>query len=309
MTRFDHPALLYRDTDEYLATTVPFIRTAVEAGDSVLVAVPAGNLTLLRGALGGVGGCVEFADMAESGRNPGRILPAVLLPFAEAHRDRHVSIIGEPVWPGRTPSERTACTQHEALINTAFEGRDAAVLCPYDTARLDRAVVADAWRTHPTMIDEGSRIASGEYDDPLLTAEAVNLPLPPPARDAVSLRYSGLADLAVVRRFIRRRAAPVLPAERVEELVLAVHELATNTIRHAGGPGLVTIWVEAGVLACQVEDRGHIADPLAGRRLPPPLSPCGRGLLLVNQLCDLVRIRSGPGGTCVRVHMWVAADR
>jgi len=69
------------------------------------------------------------------------------------------------------------------------------------------------------------------------------------------------------------------------------------------GPGRVTVWTEPGLLACEVEDQGHITDPLAGRRRPSRMSPCGRGLLLVNQLCDLVRLRSGPDGTSVRLHM------
>jgi len=303
MTPFDHPALLYRDEHEYLATTVPFVCTAVDVGDPVLVAVPGKNLGLIRDALAGFGDRVLFADMAVRGRNPGRILPTVLLPFAERHRGRHVSIIGEPIWPGRTATERAACAVHEALINTAFEGRHAAVLCPYDAARLDPATVSDAWRTHPEMIDGGERVPSGEYDDPLLVADEVNAPLPAPPAGAAVLAYAGSKDLSAVRAFVRRHAGTLLDGERAHELVLAVHELATNTIKHAGGPGLITVWTEPGLIVCQVDDGGHIADPLAGRNLPSPMGPSGRGLLLVNQLCDLVRMRSGPGGTTVRIQV------
>ncbi|WP_030442230.1 sensor histidine kinase [Actinoplanes subtropicus] len=303
MRPFDHPGLLYRDVDEFLAATVPFVRAAVDAGDPVLVAVPGEKHGLIREALAGAGDRVEFADMAVNGRNPGRILPAVLLPFAAAHPGRRVAIVGEPLWPGRTATERAACAVHEALINAAFEGREASVLCPYDAARLDPATVAEAWRTHPEMIDGGERVPSGDYRDPLLVAEAVNVPLPPPPAGAAVLAYARSKDLAEVRAFVRRRAGVLLGDERSRELVLAVHELATNTIRHAGGPGTITVWTEPGLLVCQVDDGGHIGDPLAGRRLPPPSGPSGRGLLLVNQLCDLVRLRSGPEGTSVRLQM------
>jgi anti-sigma regulatory factor (Ser/Thr protein kinase) len=299
---FDHPGLLYRDAGELLAAAVPFVRGAVAAGDPVLIALAGHNLGLLRDALAD-DDRVEFADMTATGRNPGRLLPSVLLPFADAHPGSHVSIVGEPVRPGRTPVEQSACAQHEALINAAFEGRPASILCPYDAGGLDAGAIADAWRTHPVMIDAGERVHSGEYDDPVRVAGVVNRPLPPPPPGAAVCHYERLPDLPGVRSFVRRFADEVLPAERAGELVLATHELAANTIKHAGGPGRVTVWTERGVLACQVDDGGHITDPLAGRLPPHPLSPSGRGLLLVNQLCDLVRLRTGPSGTTVRMYM------
>ncbi|OXM61064.1 MEDS domain-containing protein, partial [Amycolatopsis vastitatis] len=49
---FVHPALFYRGADEYLAGTVPFIRSGLAAGEPVAVAVPGPNLALLRAELG-----------------------------------------------------------------------------------------------------------------------------------------------------------------------------------------------------------------------------------------------------------------
>jgi hypothetical protein len=50
-----------------------------------------------------------------------------------------------------------------------------------------------------------------------------------------------------------------------------------------------------------VLDAGRVDDPLVGRRPPRPDSDSGRGLWMANQLCDLVQLRSGDGGTAVRV--------
>jgi len=36
---------------------------------------------------------------------------------------------------------------------------------------------------------------------------------------------------------------------------------------------------------------------------PTPTQTGGRGLWMANQVCDLVRIRSGDTGTAVRLHM------
>ncbi|HEY1450507.1 MAG TPA: ATP-binding protein, partial [Solirubrobacteraceae bacterium] len=88
-----------------------------------------------------------------------------------------------------------------------------------------------------------------------------------------------------------------------EDFVLAVNELATNSVQHGGGGGMLRVWQEPGALVCDVRDRGFIEDPLAGRRRPPIDQYGGRGLWLVNRLCDLVQIRSSPSGTVVRVHM------
>lgn len=56
-------------------------------------------------------------------------------------------------------------------------------------------------------------------------------------------------------------------------------------------------------VVCDVSDRGWIRQPLAGRARPSVDLESGRGLWMVNQLCDLVQLRSSPAGTVVRLHM------
>jgi anti-sigma regulatory factor (Ser/Thr protein kinase) len=215
-----------------------------------------------------------------------------------------VSIIGEPIWPDRTALEYPACAAHEALINAVFAGRDAAILCPYDVAGLDRDVLEDAWRTHPVMLDGDGRRPSDRYDDPLVTAASFNLPLPPAPPDAAFLEYDSEFALTAVRRFVTRHAATVLGADRTEDLVLAANELTANTIEHAVGGGRITIWAEPGHLVCQIDDHGHLTDPLVGRIVPAPQIEGGRGLILAHQLCDLVRIHTTRAGTRFRLHVW-----
>ncbi|MBG0560393.1 sensor histidine kinase [Actinoplanes aureus] len=304
MITFDHPALFYRDVEQYLSGTTDFVRSAVAAGDAVLVAVPGGNLTLLRDALSDLGRQVTFADMAVAGRNPGRIIPGVLLSFVAAHPGRRVSIIGEPVWPGRSVVEYPACVAHEALINKAFIGRNAVVLCPYDAKRLRRERLDDALRTHPFMIVDEVRRESRWYADPLVTAALCAGPLPPAPASAPVAAYAGPTDLSRVRRFVTGCAeAGGLCPERAADLVLAVNELAVNTIQHTGGGGAVTVWSSDEYVYAQVDDRGDLADPLAGQIPPHPDREDGRGLILVNDLCDLVRVHTRREGTTIRLHM------
>ncbi len=110
--------------------------------------------------------------------------------------------------------------------------------------------------------------------------------------------------LSALRGFIEGRAAKAgLGDERVDDLVYAVNEVVTNSICHGEGRARVSFWTDEVSVTCEVRDRGWIRDPLAGRVAPDPDRVSGRGLWLVNQLCDLVQLRSSPAGTMVRLHI------
>ncbi|RSM64354.1 anti-sigma regulatory factor [Actinoplanes sp. ATCC 53533] len=301
---FVHPALFYRDDEEYLAGTVPFIRDGLAAGEPVAVAVPGPNLELIRQALGADAQRVLLRDMTAAGRNPGRIIPTVLLAFADAHPGQRVRLIGEPIWAGRSATEYPACAQHEALINAAFTGRAATILCPYNTELLDPEWITDAYTTHPVIWDGDRRFDSAHYDDPTVVAAGFNLPLPGPPTDAATITV-GPSNLPAVRRFITDHANRAgLTPERVADLTLAVNELAANAVEHGDGTGEIALWTEPDRLVCQVTDRGYLSHPLAGR-IPVPAGSLsgGRGLLMIHQLCDLVRVHTTPAGTTTRIHL------
>ncbi|MDH6551481.1 anti-sigma regulatory factor (Ser/Thr protein kinase) [Streptomyces sp. SAI-041] len=297
---FVHPALFYRDEQEYLAAVVPFVNEALTAGEPVAVAVPTENLRLLKAEVGAEK-AVRFLDMREAGRNPGRIIPGVLRAFADAQpAGTRVRIVGEPIWAGRSAAEYPACVQHEALINAAFRGRTVTILCPYDTRRLDPQAVADAYATHPVVVDAGSgrQETSGHYDFEGVHAR-YNAPLPP-APDVAA--HAFVADvLGEIRHFASDSAERFgLVRPRLDDLALAVAELTTNSVVHGGGSGLLRVWAEDGHVVCEVRDQGRLTDLLAGRRPPSRDRQGGRGLLMVNLVADLVRTHTGPDGTAVR---------
>jgi anti-sigma regulatory factor (Ser/Thr protein kinase) len=297
---FAHPAFLYRGTEEYLAGIIPFVIEGLAAGEPVAVAVPTPNLPVVQAGLGDLASSVEFIDMTEAGRNPGRIIPGVLLAFADAHPGA-VRLVGEPVWAGRSTVEYPACAQHEALINLAFQGRDVSILCPYDMENLTSSVLADAFRTHPVMLNAAGTWSSAAYAPEDVVAEQ-NLPLPEPVV-AATMEFD-ITSLSAARRFAGEHGALCgLDPFRAEDLTLAVSELCANSVLHGRGHGVLRVWSESGYVVCEVSDGGHIADPLAGRRPAISGQPGGRGLLLVNRIADLVRIHHRADGTSVRAYL------
>ncbi|MFD5264712.1 anti-sigma factor RsbA family regulatory protein [Streptomyces sp. NPDC058335] len=299
--KFVHPALFYRTGQEYADHMVPFVREGLALGEPVAVAVPGPNLELIRAGLGPDAEDVLLLDMTDAGRNPGRIIPGVLRAFADAHPHARVRIIGEPIWAGRSSVEYPACAQHEALINAAFEGRAATILCPYDETRLDADVLADARITHPTLIAGGRERASDAYDWQAVVDRYNEVLVPAP--DAAVFSF-GSAELPDVRHFAVDRAARLgLGGQRLQDTELAVAELTTNSVVHGGGQGTLWMWAEAGQVVCEVRDRGRLTDPLAGRRPPARGQIGGRGLMLVHYVADLVRLHTAPDGTTVRFYL------
>jgi anti-sigma regulatory factor (Ser/Thr protein kinase) len=134
-------------------------------------------------------------------------------------------------------------------------------------------------------------------------AHDLDLPLPPVPAYAEKHDFGDGPDLSQVRAFVRHAAAPMLGPERLDDLVMAANELVTNTVRYNVTGGRIALWSEAGVLVCQIDDAGPWPGPLAGRVPPPRDDSTGRGLILVNELCDLVRLHRHPRGTSVRVHV------
>jgi anti-sigma regulatory factor (Ser/Thr protein kinase) len=300
---FRHEALLYAGHDDFVRSTAPFIREGVRAGEPTLVVVARAKLDSLRDELGDDAAGVLFADMADVGANPGRIIPA-WQDFVDAHpASPRLRGIGEPVWAERDPVTLLECQRHETLLNVAFaDGRSWWLLCPYDTATLDSAVIADAERSHPWVRESGLARSSASFGG-VHAFSTLDAPLDPAPATARSLAF-GWGSLRELRSIAAMEAARAgMLSARIADLVLAVNEVATNSLGHGGGGGRLRIWRGAGGVVCEVSDTGRLDRPLVDRRRPGADAGDSRGLWLANQLCDLVQLRSSAAGTIVRLHM------
>lgn len=306
VSQYRHEAMLWRGHDDFLDGCVPFILDGIEGGEPVMVATTNARVSLLADALGPGAAEVRFVDMELLGANPARIIPA-WAEFVRGAGGRPARGIGEPIWAGRSEVEIAECQLHESLLNLALSAETPLWLrCPYDVDGLPVSVIEEAERSHPVVTAHG---APATRTHPYAGAEQAHaaftamLPVP---RTVDLLTTFGATDLRRVRGEVGAAAHRhgVVP-DRAADLALAIHELAANSVRHAGGAGVLRIWREPGALVCEVADHGQVLDPLTGRVGVPSEGASGRGLWMVNHLCDLVQLRSSRAGSVVRLHMSV----
>ena len=133
-------------------------------------------------------------------------------------------------------------------------------------------------------------------------------PITPP--EGALLFHTYRSNLSKVRGLVMQQAlAAGLTESRANDLVLAVSEVAANTLRHTDSSGTLAIWHDPNEIVCEIHDEGRITDPNAGQRRPPADATGGHGLWLVYQVCDLVEVRSDETGTTIRMHMKIHAPR
>ncbi|WP_067483228.1 sensor histidine kinase [Actinomadura hibisca] len=304
---FSHRVLPYGDVDEFLAGAVPFLTEGVAAGDRVVAVTGLGSEVTLREALGARAERVEFVEADRWYAHPSRTLADCLADAGAADgRGRRLRLLGEPAWTGRPPLEVLEWQRAESLVNVAFAGTGAQLLCPYSRA-LPAGVVASSRKTHPETVRGRTVLPNPGFVDPWDYNAACDrdaLPPPPPGAEEMEVRQP---DLYWLRLWVSDFAQLTpLPEEDVQRLLVAVTEVVTNAMRHGEPPVVLRMWVEPGELVCEVGDAGSWrGGPDVG--LVPPHAGVGRfGLWAVRLLCSLVQIRTGEG-TTVRMRLRLPA--
>jgi anti-sigma regulatory factor (Ser/Thr protein kinase) len=129
----------------------------------------------------------------------------------------------------------------------------------------------------------------------------------------------GWADFTKLRQLVTRACASAgLAGPRLDDFVLAVHEISANAIVHAGAGGRLVLRRAASGLRCLITDTANPATTcpsprpadlreLAGDDDPDAVEPIGadsgRGLWLAATLADELCITAGPDSTVVSLYM------
>ena len=87
---------------------------------------------------------------------------------------------------------------------------------------------------------------------------------------------------------------------RTRDLVLAVHELAANAVRHGAGQGRLRLWAAHDEVRCEITDEGAPGEADETDAALWQAEP-GHGLWLVHRIADSASVQSGASGTVAAV--------
>jgi transcriptional regulator with XRE-family HTH domain len=162
-----HRVLVYGSDEEFLATTVPFLRDGLARSEAVMAVTTRRRLGLLGDALGDDARRVEFRDSRRWYSSPSDASNGYRA-FIRERFERGASwirIIGEPVWTGRSETEVGEWIRYESMLNLSMAWSPATVVCPYDARRLSNRVLTAAQCTHPEVAAAGDVSTNPAYLD------------------------------------------------------------------------------------------------------------------------------------------------
>ena len=162
------------------------------------------------------------------------------------------------------------------VVPVAFDGTPRFwLLCPYDLEALTADIIDEAQRTHPYVARGGERRQCGTFQ-PIDIADPFARPVPPRPADAAQMPFE-TGGLRRIRAFVAEQAERAgLEREPAAAMVLAVNEIATNSLQHGGGPiGQAGLYRGGSAVAGGVEGDGAEARREGITQITPRLSRLG----------------------------------
>jgi anti-sigma regulatory factor (Ser/Thr protein kinase) len=297
--RFTHAAFLYDSPAEYSAFLLPFVCEGLARDEFVAVAAGRSKIAKLRRQLGPDADAVRFLPADEWYVRPVRTIGgwAQMLRTAAAAGRSSARLVNDVDFD----DHHRSWVRYESALNASLAGFGAHMLCPYARRSLPSDLINEARRTH-RLVHDGGWHKSDRYVEPeRLLADLDEPPFPAHGEPIVAVPV--VDTVADLRAHLRNRATEEgwLPPDRIEILVLALSEVATNGIRHGGSRRELRVWLNPEAVVCEVTDDGsRPPGPLAGYLPPTPGVVGGMGLWLVSQICDALSVRTADGVTHAR---------
>jgi anti-sigma regulatory factor (Ser/Thr protein kinase) len=296
---YTHGLLVHHTDEELVEATREFVAHGLASGGQVLVHGTRDRVSMLHGLLD-PHPRLEFGLDEDLYVSPARTLFTYQRKLAETAPGVEHWVTGT-VPLGEGSAGQAAWARYESAVNEALSSFPFRALCTYDARTRPASVIAAARATHPNVGADVSSPTSPEYVDPaaFLADPLAQVPSPPQEPPSLTIALGHLDHLARARYLVRSTAAQLSAVSHpsIEELVIAVNEVAANGLVHGAPPVSITLWTELDSLTCQVVDSGAgCLDPLSGYRYPDESSPLG--LWSTRQLVDDMFIGRGPHGGC-----------
>lgn len=299
-SHLQHSAGYHSSADDLLAQLVPLAEAALGRGEPLALALHPDTDGALRAALG-AGVDVHSLALPDDVGSGQTVAVARARELRELTRSGPVSVLAEHQSELDGP-DGAFWTELDAAVNVALAELPVRLTCFFPEMPLHLCVLDGARDNHPHVLVDGVLRHNPGHRGPrdVLARHPVGAPMLLGVPDLVVAFRSW--QLHEVRRATRDVAeAAGFTADRVDDVVLAVNEVATNAVEHGGPAAELHVWATAGGLVCEVHDGGTLADPLPGMASPHPSEPRGRGLWIARQVCDLLHVWSDEHGTHVRI--------
>ena len=299
-TGFRHELVLHSSPEEMLEFVVPFVRDGVGAEEPTLLLV---RPEIADAVLDCVGRSPHLTILPALGR-PGR--PAADLRATDSLLAGYgswtpqVRIVNqEPVVPEAQWHE---WRRLEAVVNVALRHHNTWAVCVYDRRPLSDEMIDDLYATHHLAGWGDQHRRNNRYEDPAeFISKHQDAPPDPIEQDTPSAELvdpSPATARAAVAGFAVHTG---LPAQEIENLVIATHEAVSNAARHGRPPVVLRLWVRPDGLTATVTDSGAgPTDPFVGLVPPDRGDGAGLGLWISHQLVDITH-RRHPDGYTVRL--------
>ncbi|MFE9692495.1 anti-sigma factor RsbA family regulatory protein [Micromonospora sp. NPDC005806] len=298
-----HEAVLFDSDEHLLAVVVPFLLGGVEAGEPAVVGLGERTGELVRRALPAGSGVTFLPDGDRYARPTAAIRSyRKLLAGYVAGGARQIRIVGA------VPAVALGSTwdwwaRYESAINHAYDDFPLWSMCAYDTRLAPPGVLADVACTHPRVArPDGSHVPTGVYTEPRSYLAAHRPMLLDPVQRAAPLLELTDPTPAEARAAVHAADRGQLPADDVDDLVVAVSEMVGNALRHGLPPIRMRLWSAPDRIVATVHDRGPgPADPYAGLLPASNGAVGGLGLWITHQSCNHVALYHDADGFTVRL--------
>lgn len=307
---FMHSALIADSDQRVRQVLVPAMRRALIEADGVFAVVSARTARILREGLGKAADQLGWDDSGVFHRPLGFAHESFRRLLAAAHAGgRRLHVFTEPavasVDEAGAVDRAAAYLPYEAICNETFAGYGCQVTCLWDARQHPASFIENVRSLHnhelgPAGWERNSGfVGPGQY-----LARLSQLPLLLPAHVGWQTTLTGLGALPMLRGGLQDWVGQqsFTPAA-ASDVVLAVHEIATNGLTHGQPPVRVSGWRQQDIVVVQVDDEGGTPLPaLAGYQPPGGQANEHRGLWLIRQLADVVETHTTDSSTSVRLY-------